>query len=86
MVADTFMMDIYPNPVQTTFTVETGQEITEQQLTILNLAGQQVRFGVNRISENKLKVDLRGNVPGIYFVRYSADSKFITEKVSYVPW
>jgi hypothetical protein len=86
MVADTFMMDIYPNPVQTTFTVETGQEIKEQQLTILNLAGQQVRFGVNRISENKLKVDLRGNVPGIYFVRYNEDAKFITEKVSFVPW
>jgi hypothetical protein len=86
MVADTFMMEIYPNPVQTTFTVETGQEITEQQLTILNLAGQQVRFGVNRISENKLKVDLRGNVPGIYFIRYNADKKFITEKVSFVPW
>ena len=86
LVDETFEMIVYPNPVQSTFIVETGQDISEQQLTIFNLAGQQTRFEVKRISEKKLEVNLRGNVPGIYFVRYNIENKNITQKISFVPW
>lgn len=86
IVVDTLKMVVFPNPVQSTFIVETKQNISEKKLTVYNLAGQQIRFRVSRISEKKLEVDLGGNVPGIYFVRYNADTKFLTEKISFVPW
>jgi len=78
---------VFPNPVTSLFTVETGVDILDvESISVLNLLGQKCSASKKRLSERKVEIDMDGNVPGIYFVRFNTGKKFITEKISYVPW
>ncbi len=78
---------VFPNPVSMRFTVEAGQEIPdENSISVLNLLGQECATAKKRLNERKMEIDMGGNIPGIYFVRFNTGAKYITEKISYVPW
>lgn len=89
---DTPMVDnpgdilVYPNPSQSLFVVEAGQEIPDNAITVHNLLGQQNGIKTTRISQYKVSVDLTGNVPGVYFVRFDTGQGIISRKISFVPW
>lgn len=89
---DTFLVDdplqtlVFPNPVSNIFTLEAGQDILPDNIIIFNLIGKSVRFRLINKEQRKIQIDLSGNVPGIYFVRYNNGIGFTTKKVSYVPW
>lgn len=78
---------VFPNPVSMRFTVEAGQDIPDEgRISVLNLLGQECATAKKRLSERKVEIDMGGNVPGIYFVRFNTGTKYITRKISYVPW
>ena len=77
---------LFPNPVNSRFTLETTKEIVNNQVSIYNILGQKVEFKTNWINNHKLSIDLTGNVPGVYFVRFEAGNKFYSSKISFVPW
>lgn len=78
---------VFPNPVQSKFILEAGQDITSEALIeVFNLLGQKSQFVISRVNERKMEIDLTGNIRGIYFIRFKSDSGYITHKVSFVPW
>jgi hypothetical protein len=91
-VKDTFLVDdeleiiVYPNPTNSSFTVEAGKQIELNKLQVFNLLGKEIMVGFSDYQERKVKIDLSGNVPGVYFVRFNNGKGFVTRKISYVPW
>jgi len=77
---------VFPNPSNSKVTVEAGQDITNNQLAVFNLLGQKVEVKITRIAERKIDIDLTGNVPGVYFVRFDTGQDIISRKISFVPW
>ena len=86
LVEDPLQILVYPNPASGIFTLEAGQDISVDKISVFNLIGKSVRFQLINKEQRKVKIDLSGNVPGVYFVRYNNGIGFVTKKVSYVPW
>lgn len=86
LVKDPLQVLVYPNPANGIFTLEAGQDISTDKISVFNLIGKSVRFQLKNKELRKVKIDLSGNVPGVYFVRYNNGNGFVTRKVSYVPW
>jgi hypothetical protein len=90
--ADTPLVDnpkdilIFPNPSNSKFTLEAGQEISEDQVSVYNLLGQKAEVRIRQLGARKINLDLTGNVAGVYFVRLDTGKEVISRKVSYVPW
>lgn len=89
---DTPMVDnpqdmlVFPNPSNSKVTVEAGQDIADNQIAVFNLLGQKIEVKITRIAERKVDVDLTGNVPGVYFVRFDMGNEIISRKISFIPW
>lgn len=77
---------VYPNPSNSRVTVEAGQDIPDNKVAVFNLLGQKTEVKITRIAARKVDIDLTGNVPGVYFVRFDAGQDNITRKISFVPW
>jgi lysyl endopeptidase len=77
---------IYPNPAPSIFNFEADQEFVPENISIFNLIGQQVQAKILVVNSKKIKIDLSGNIPGVYFVRLKTEKGMIAEKVSYIPW
>jgi len=77
---------VYPNPSKDKLTLVTAQEISMENVSVLNLIGQKVDASVSKVNTNKLEIDLMGNVPGVYFIRLKTNNGFVAKKVSFVPW
>lgn len=77
---------IYPNPAQSTFVVETGQTIPNSSISVFNLIGQKLEVKMDKVNSRKVIIDMSGNIPGIYLVRFQQADGFVTKRVSYVPW
>lgn len=77
---------IYPNPTSSEFIIESGKEIDENSIGVFNMIGQAVNVKNYRIALNKMEINLAGNIPGVYLVRFKSDNRLITRKISFVPW
>lgn len=86
LVNNTWEMLIYPNPSNSVFTLAAGTIIKPENISVYNLIGQQVRVNFNTVSEKRMQLDLSGNVPGTYIVRFYNGKEYIKKKVSYIPW
>jgi len=86
MVENPQDMLVFPNPSNSKVTVEAGQNIADNQITVYNLLGQKIEVKITRIAEKKVDVDLTGNVPGVYFVRFDTGNEIISKKISFIPW
>ncbi len=73
---------LYPNPVETTFILEAGQEIKENSISVFNLIGQEVEFKISKISLRKAEIDLTGNIPGVYVVKFNGSKGNAARKIS----
>ncbi len=76
---------VYPNPVQGIFTFEAGQIIIPENIRVFNLIGKEVRVRKFNLQGKKIQLDLSGNNPGVYFVRFNAAAGTISQKVVYIP-
>lgn len=77
---------VYPNPASGPFSFEAGQNFSPENISVYNLIGQRVNAKMEIVHSRKIKIDLSGNIPGVYFVRLRTESGFVSEKVSYMPW
>ena len=70
-------ISVYPNPFNSSTTIQFNSTINNGELNIFNLYGQKIKT-INNITGNKIKID-RDNLPsGIYFIRLTQDNKTIT--------
>jgi hypothetical protein len=77
---------LFPNPSNSKVTVEAGLEIPENKIAVFNILGQEIETKITKIDDNKVVVDLTGNIPGVYFIRFANGEKIISRKISFVPW
>jgi hypothetical protein len=77
---------VYPNPSGEIFTFEAGQNIDPKNLRVFNLIGQEVKVNFFQVTDRKIRIDLSGNNPGIYFIKFITSKVTIVKKVSYIPW
>jgi len=79
MVQGDIPFNIYPNPANTSFTIEVSQLNKETTLSIQNVLGQSVYTAV--VTSLKTKVDLSGFAEGVYLVELSQGSTKTTKQV-----
>lgn len=77
---------IYPNPARSELTIESDQVITVETISVFNLLGQEVNVPLLSVHANRVKLDLSGNTPGIYVVRFNYNDSYVTRKFSLVPY
>ena len=86
VVDDSIDILVFPNPTQSEFSIVSGFEILEEDISILNLIGQTVEFKVSIMHNREVAINIAGNIPGVYFVRFNTKEGYRTRKISYVPW
>jgi hypothetical protein len=73
---------IYPNPTSGVFTIEQRGEITSSQVKVEVLGTLGGKILSNEFQgQRKHEVSIKGNSPGIYFVRISTGEKVQTVKI-----
>mgnify|MGYP003835580845 CR=1 FL=1 len=77
---------IYPNPTQAELSLQSDQEISVETISVFNLIGQEINAPLISVGEFEVKLDLSGNTPGVYVVRFNYDGSFVTRKFSLVPY
>ncbi len=76
---------VYPNPTQGIFTFEAGQEVIPENVKVYNIIGKEVKARMYQYREKKIQIDLSGNMPGVYFVRFNSELGRLSEKVIFNP-
>ncbi|MDB4584276.1 T9SS type A sorting domain-containing protein, partial [Draconibacterium sp.] len=79
-------LNVYPNPTSDLLTLTAKSQIALETVSVLNLIGQKVDFGITKVGSNQLEINLAGNVPGIYFIRLETSNGLVAKKISFVPW
>ncbi len=77
---------LYPNPTAGALTLESDNEIDPNNISVYNLIGQAIETEVEQTDMYRVKINLSGKTPGVYFVRFSYGDSYVTRKISYVPW
>lgn len=77
---------IYPNPASTELTLESDQVITVETISVFNLIGQEINAPLLSVHANRVKLDMSGNTPGVYIVRFNYNDSFVSRKFSLVPY
>lgn len=77
---------IFPNPAQAVLTVVAGSDILEDKISVVNLIGQKVDVQITKTHQREVEINLSGNAPGVYFVRFNTGAGVVSKKVSFVPW
>lgn len=75
---------IYPNPTNSELTIESDQVITLETISVYNLLGQEINVPIISYHANRVKLDITGNTPGIYVVRFNYNDSFVTRKFSVI--
>ena len=71
-----FNISVFPNPVISSFTIQFNKSITDVELNMYNIQGQQVKK-IKNISDQSVVI-FRENLPsGLYFVRLTKENKTI---------
>ena len=78
-------INIFPNPTDGKLNIETGQDFSSGQITGYNILGKEIRYSYVQLDTRRAEIDLTGNLPGIYFVRYYNEKTYISKKISFVP-
>lgn len=74
--------NLYPNPFQSSFTLDAGNEIEElANVQILDMKGQMMNFDLERINNQTVHIEA-GNLPkGMYLIRYTLDDMLQTKRI-----
>lgn len=76
---------IYPNPTSGYFTFEYVKDILPENINVYNLIGQAVRARIQPVGPGKVRVDMSGNLAGVYFVRLKTETEILKMKLTYLP-
>ncbi len=77
---------VYPNPTSSVLNLESDKTIDEESISVFNMLGQEV--GITLVAKDPYRYQLRikGQTPGIYFVRFNYAQSTVTRKISFVPY
>ncbi len=74
-------ISIFPNPGNGIFWINLPENIVKAELKVYNASGQDV-FGKSiEIQNDAIEINLKNQVPGIYFVRITSEGKSYIEKI-----
>jgi hypothetical protein len=76
---------IFPNPCSSELTLESDKEIESESVSVYNMIGQEMDIAVLDVEHYRVRLNLVGQTPGIYFVRFRYEDSFVTRKFSYIP-
>ncbi|MEN8115805.1 MAG: T9SS type A sorting domain-containing protein [Bacteroidota bacterium] len=76
---------IYPNPTYGNLTLASDQKIVPETISVYNTIGQEVGVNIINAGDYRVKINLKGKTPGVYFVRFNYSDTFVTRKFSFVP-
>ncbi len=91
IVTDTPLVDIpanvsiYPNPTSSQITLVSDSEIFPETVSVFNMLGQQIDVEFISVQSHKIGLNLTGNTPGVYLVRFNYEDTYVTRKFSFVP-
>ncbi|MFA6950248.1 MAG: T9SS type A sorting domain-containing protein [Lentimicrobiaceae bacterium] len=71
---------LVPNPVGKTLTVQSTTSLKEPSITITSLTGNRKAFKIISSTSNKITIDVRDLVPGIYFITIGNKDTRISRK------
>jgi len=70
---------IYPNPSQNDITIQTHLTLTDAEVVIYNIAGQEMKR-ISNVSGQQIKVATGGLLRGTYFITIKNDSQLVNGK------
>ncbi|MCE4564859.1 T9SS type A sorting domain-containing protein [Maribellus sp. CM-23] len=73
---------LYPNPVNSVLNVVSDQEIVIETVAVYNVLGQEINVPLISVGEKNVQIDLSGNTPGTYIIRFNYNDSFVTRKFS----
>jgi len=76
---------VFPNPTYDELTIQSDEEIVVETLSVYNLLGQEINVPLVSVQPFEVKVDLRGNTPGVYIVRFNYRNSMVSRKISLAP-
>ncbi len=79
-------LQVYPNPATSKIQIWSKEPVAEDQVSIYNMQGKQVKCRIGRTGPLHLEVTLAGNPPGIYLVKIRYKSEYIQSKFLFVPY
>ena len=75
-----FKLNIFPNPVSDTFTIQLNQNYHNIEVEILSISGKLIRKIKSKNSARQ-NIDITDLSSGMYFLKVKADSYFSIQKV-----
>ena len=79
-------ISLFPNPANDEFILNSDSNIALENVSVFNLLGQEVNTKMVKNKPYQIRINLAGNRPGIYIVRFATSDGYMSRKVSYVPW
>ncbi len=76
---------IYPNPTSSELVLESDNEIDPTSISVYNIIGQELSVYLLNVEPYRVRINLDGKTPGVYFVRFNYDDSYVTRKFSFVP-
>lgn len=76
---------IYPNPTSSELVLESDNEIDPTSISVYNMIGQELSIHLLNVEPYRVRINLDGKTPGVYFVRFNYQDSFVTRKFSFVP-
>lgn len=77
---------IFPNPTADQLTIQSDEEIIIETLSVYNLLGQEINVPLVSVETYEVKVDLTGNPPGAYIVRFNYKDSYVSRKFTLMPY
>ena len=76
---------IYPNPTSSELVLESDNEIDPTSISVYNMIGQELAVYLLNVEPYRVRINLDGKTPGVYFVRFNYEDSYVTRKFSFVP-
>lgn len=71
---------LFPNPVQTIFSLQSSQELNNATITVFNSIGQVVKT-ISNVNAKQLSIDMSGMPNGLYLVEIHSGEKQLNKKI-----
>jgi hypothetical protein len=79
--AEIIPISVYPNPVNTTLTIDLDKEYFDLNISIFNTLGEVVYSKTTQNISNKISIDMSKLASGIYFITFDIDGNIFVKKV-----
>jgi len=72
---------VFPNPTHSKVRIQSKFDVSEKQVAVFNILGQEIRCNIVKVSPRTFDIGLSGNKPGIYLLRVRHGNESILKKI-----